>query len=140
MDKNIIWNPDMMLEIVLKKEDSFLIAMETLERIGMTSFNKETGEKTIYQSCHILHKQGKYYLMHFREMYALDGKQTEIPEIDLKRRNAIAEALKKWGLIEIIHEDVVLKEENKSMDRIRIISHKEKRNWKTKTMYKMGVK
>lgn len=136
---NIIeWNPSMMLEISLKKADSFLIVMETLERIGMTSFNKESNEKTIYQSCHILHKQGKYYLMHFREMYALDGKSTEIPELDIMRRNGIADALKNWGIIEINNETLVT-DETKSMEKVRIISHKDKNSWTKKCMYKMGI-
>ena len=139
-EKTISWKPEMMLEVSLQKEDSFLIAMETLQRMGMSTFNKDSNEKILFQSCHILHKQGKYYIMHFREMYALDGKNNEIPEIDIKRRNAIAVALESWGIIKILNKDALISEETMSLDRIRIISHKEKKGWVLKNMYKMGVK
>lgn len=139
-EKNINWIPEMMLEVALKKEDSFLIAMETLQRMGMSSYDREKDQKTLFQSCHILHKQGKYYIMHFREMYALDGRSNVIPELDIKRRNAIASALENWGIVEILNKESLITEETTSLDRIRIISHKEKKDWVLKNMYKMGVK
>ena len=140
MEKNIEWIPDMMLEVKLKIEDSFLIAMETLQRMGMTSFNKESGEKIISQSCHILHKQGKYYIMHFREMYALDGRNNEIPEMDIMRRNSIAVSMEEWGIIDIVDRDRLITENTVSSDRIKIISHKDRKGWTLKSMYKMGTK
>lgn len=136
--EKIKWTPEMMLEVELVKEDSFLIVMETLQRMGMVSI--EGDKKTLYQSCHILHKQGRYYILHFREMYALDGKEMKIPVDDITRRNGISKALSNWGIIRIPNSDFLLTEETCSLDRIRIISHKEKEEWNLKTMYKMGNK
>ena len=103
MNTTITWTPELMLEVRLNKEDSFLIAMETLQRMGMSTV--KDGENTILQSCHILHKQGRYYIMHFREMYAMDGKNPEIPEVDIARRNGVALALEKWGICEIVGKE-----------------------------------
>lgn len=141
METVVNWAPEMMLEITLQRDDSFLIAMETLKRMGMSNPAKEGEDKdTLYQSCHILHKSGRYYLMHFREMYALDGKTSEIPEIDLMRRNGIALALEKWNIITIVNKDMRITDDNHTLDHVRIISHKDKKNFNLKTMYQMGVK
>ena len=100
MSDEIKWSQDLMLEVTLREPDDFLKVRETLTRIGVASRK----ERKLYQSCHILHKKGKYYIVHFKELFALDGKQTNISENDLQRRNRIAKLLSDWGLIEIVEE------------------------------------
>ena len=119
-----------MLEVTLKEPDDFLKVRETLSRIGVASRK----EKKLYQSCHILHKQGKYYIVHFKELFALDGKETNLTENDIGRRNRIASLLKDWGLININGEV-----QNMSpLSQIKIISFKEKSEWTLETKYNIG--
>ena len=128
--ENISFSKDDMLEVTLKEPDDFLKVRETLSRIGVASRK----EKKLYQSCHILHKQGKYYIVHFKELFALDGKETNLTENDIGRRNRIASLLKDWGLINI-NDDV----QNMSpLSQIKIISFKEKSEWTLETKYNIG--
>jgi hypothetical protein len=124
-----------LLEVKLKKEDDFLKVKETLTRIGVASRK----DKTLYQSCHILHKRGKYYIVHFKELFALDGKSTDFEDNDLARRNTIANLLAEWGLI-----DVVIKEQSAlpiaPLSQIKIISYKEKDEWALTAKYNIGKK
>ena len=125
-----LWNTDKMLEVSLKEPDDFLKVRETLSRIGVSSRK----EKKLFQSCHILHKQGKYYIVHFKELFALDGKETNLTENDIGRRNRIASLLKDWGLINISGEV-----DNMSpLSQIKIISFKEKSEWTLETKYNIG--
>ncbi len=129
--ENINWSKEHMLEVILKEPDDFLKVRETLSRIGVASRK----EKILYQSCHILHKQGKYYIVHFKELFALDGKDTNLKEKDIGRRNRIANLLKDWGLVSIPKENG----ENMSpLSQIKIISFKDKKNWELKTKYNIG--
>ena len=128
--ENVSFNKDNMLEVTLKEPDDFLKVRETLSRIGVASRK----EKKLYQSCHILHKQGKYYIVHFKELFALDGKETNLTENDIGRRNRIASLLKDWGLINISSEV-----QNMSpLSQIKIISFKEKSGWTLETKYNIG--
>lgn len=128
----IEWHPEKMLEIKLKEPDDFLKVRETLSRIGVASRK----EKKLYQSCHILHKQGRYFIVHFKELFALDGKGTNINENDISRRNSIAALLGDWGLIEIIGES----EPKAPLSQIKVISFKEKNEWDLETKYNIGKK
>ena len=126
------WIQDDMLEIVLKEPDDFLKVRETLSRIGVAS-RKDT---KLYQSCHILHKQGKYYLVHFKELFALDGKETNLSENDIARRNTIGKLLSDWGLVTVKGEI----EPVAPLSQIKIISFKEKNEWILETKYNIGKK
>lgn len=132
----ITWSPNDMLEIKLKKEENFLIIAETLKRIGMVIDKSKTGlsVNTLMQSCHILHKKGRYYIMHFREMFALDGQNNKIEVNDIYRRNGIALVLKEWGLC-----DIVSKIDNHTLQGIVIIPHIEKKNWHLNSNYQVGI-
>ena len=131
MESNI-WSQGQMLEVSLKEPDDFLKVRETISRIGVASRK----ERKLYQSCHILHKQGRYYIVHFKELFALDGKETNISENDIARRNSIAKLLKDWGLVDIIgNADVVA-----PLSQIKIISYKEKDEWILETKYNIGKK
>jgi hypothetical protein len=123
------------VEVVLKHEDDFLKVRETLTRIGVSSRK----ERVLYQSCHILHKQGKYYIVHFKELFALDGKLSTITENDIQRRNAIANLLEEWGLLKIVNYDI-LKENMAPIHQIKIISFKEKDDWELVAKYNIGKK
>ena len=126
------WKQDDMLEIVLKEPDDFLKVRETLSRIGVASRK----DRKLYQSCHILHKQGKYYLVHFNELFALDGKETNLSENDIARRNTIGKLLSDWGLVTLKGEvDPVA-----PLSQIKIISFKEKNEWILETKYNIGKK
>ena len=126
------WKQDDMLEIVLKEPDDFLKVRETLSRIGVASRK----DRKLYQSCHILHKQGKYYLVHFKELFALDGKETNLSENDIARRNTIGKLLSDWGLVTLKGEvDPVA-----PLSQIKIISFKEKNEWILETKYNIGKK
>ena len=128
--ESVNWTQEQMLEVTLKEPDDFLKVRETLSRIGVASRK----EKKLYQSCHILHKQGKYYIVHFKELFALDGKETNLTENDIGRRNRIASLLKDWGLININGEV-----QNMSpLSQIKIISFKEKSEWTLETKYNIG--
>ena len=128
-----LWKPDKMLEVGLKEPDDFLKVRETLSRIGVASRKN----KTLFQSCHILHKQGKYYIVHFKELFALDGKDTNISENDIARRNTIANLLSDWGLVNVVSKSVV---EAAPLSQIKVISFKEKNEWSLETKYNIGKK
>jgi len=128
-----LWKPDKMLEVGLKEPDDFLKVRETLSRIGVASRKN----KTLFQSCHILHKQGKYFIVHFKELFALDGKDTNISENDIARRNTIANLLTDWGLVKVIKESNV---EAAPLSQIKVISFKEKNEWSLETKYNIGKK
>jgi hypothetical protein len=129
---SINWSPEHMLEVGLKEPDDFLKIRETLSRIGVASRK----EKKLYQSCHILHKQGRYYIVHFKELFALDGKQTNLSENDIARRNTIANLLNDWGLVELMSNA----EPIAPLSQIKIISFKEKSEWVLETKYNIGKK
>lgn len=123
------------IEVSLNEQDDFLKVRETLTRIGVSSRK----EKVLYQSCHILHKQGKYYIVHFKELFALDGKPSNISENDIQRRNAIANLLEEWGLVKILNYKLI--EENIApLHQIKIISFKEKDEWDLIAKYNIGKK
>lgn len=128
-------NLENLVEVKLPEPDDFKIVMETLSRIGVASER----DNTLYQSCHILHKQGKYYLVHFKEMFLLDGKSSNFSEDDVARRNAIANLLSDWGLVELVD-----KKKSESpvapLRTIRILSHKEKSRWNLVAKYTIGKK
>ena len=130
--ESINWKPEQMLEVELKEPDDFLKIRETLSRIGVASRK----EKKLYQSCHILHKQGKYYIVHFKELFALDGKDTNLSENDIARRNTIAKLLGDWGLV-IVKGEL---EPIAPLSQIKIISFKEKDEWTLETKYNIGKK
>src|SRR6056300_1016383 len=128
------WHPEKMLEIKLKEPDDFLKVRETLSRIGVASRK----EKKLYQSCHILHKQGRYFITHFKELFALDGKSANLDDTDLARRNSIAKLLSDWGLLSILTPE--LHEECAPIGQIKIISYKEKDEWELVAKYNIGRK
>ena len=130
--ENINWTQEQMLEVELKEPDDFLKIRETLSRIGVASRK----ERKLYQSCHILHKQGKYFIVHFKELFALDGKQTNLSENDIARRNTIANLLRDWGLVTIMGSAEPLA----PLSQIKIISFKEKNEWILETKYNIGKK
>ena len=124
-----------LLEVTLKNEDDFLKVKETLTRIGVASRK----DRTLYQSCHILHKRGKYYIVHFKELFALDGKNTDFEDNDLGRRNTIARLLEEWGLIEIVREEQA-EAPLAPLSQIKIISYREKDEWELTAKYNIGKK
>lgn len=123
-----------LVQITLKESDDFLKVKETLTRIGVASKKNNT----LYQSCHILHKQGKYYIVHFKELFALDGKPSDINEDDLSRRNTIAKLLAEWGLLSIVSPSIV--EPADSMSSIKIIPFSQKKDWNLVAKYNIGKK
>jgi Bacteriophage translational regulator len=125
-----------LVEVTLVETDDFLKVRETLTRIGVASKK----DKTLYQSCHILHKQGKYYIVHFKELFALDGKPTDLTENDLSRRNAIAKLLQDWGLIKVVVPTQIETPIPIFISQIKIISHKEKNEWQLVPKYNIGSK
>lgn len=125
-----------LVEVTLKEKDDFLKVRETLTRIGVAS--KKT--KTLYQSCHILHKQGKYYIVHFKELFSLDGKPTDITDNDLSRRNAIVRLLEDWGLLGIVDRVRTETPEPIFLSQVKILSHKEKNDWELVAKYNIGNK
>ena len=130
--ESINWKPEQMLEVELKEPDDFLKIRETLSRIGVASRK----ERKLYQSCHILHKQGKYFIVHFKELFALDGKNTNLSENDIARRNTIGKLLGDWGLVEVKGTlDPIA-----PLSQIKIISFKEKSEWLLETKYNIGAK
>jgi len=130
--EEINWTQDQMLEIGLKEPDDFLKVRETLSRIGVASRK----EKKLYQSCHILHKQGRYFIVHFKELFALDGKDTNLSENDISRRNTITNLLKDWGLVTIIG----VMGELAPLSQIKVLSFSEKADWTLETKYNIGKK
>ena len=127
------WSPEEMLEVRLNEPDDFLKVRETLSRIGVASRK----DKTLFQSCRILHKQGKYYIVHFKELFALDGKDTNLSENDIARRNTIANLLADWGLVDVVGTTKI---EAAPLSQIKVISFKEKGEWKLETKYNIGKK
>ena len=134
MEENKIWKPADMLEVTLTQPDDFLKVRETLTRIGVASRK----EKKIYQSCHILHKQGKYYIVHFKELFALDGKQTNFSLNDLQRRNRIVQLLADWGLIGVVVPEKI--EDLAPLNQIKVLSFKDKNDWTLESKYNIGRK
>jgi len=126
------WTADLMLEVQLKEADDFLKVRETLSRIGVASRK----ERKLYQSCHILHKQGRYFIVHFKELFALDGKPTNISMNDLERRNTIAGLLEDWDLVKIIGNS----EQRAPLSQIKVLSYREKDDWILETKYNIGKK
>ena len=128
------WNADHMVEVTLKQPDDFLKVRETLTRIGVASRN----ENKLYQSCHILHKQGKYYIVHFKELFLLDGKNSDFSENDMQRRNRITKLLSDWGLVDVVNEESIA--DVSSVSQIKILPHKEKADWELIPKYSIGSK
>ena len=128
------WDASKMVEVRLKSPDDFLKCRETLTRIGVAS----RSEKKLYQSCHILHKQGHYYIVHFKELFLLDGKHSDFSENDVQRRNRITKLLSDWGLVEVVNEDMI--EEASSVSQIKILPHREKNDWTLVPKYSIGSK
>jgi hypothetical protein len=126
------WTPDLMLEVGLEESDDFLKVRETLSRIGVASRK----EKKLYQSCHILHKQGRYFIVHFKELFALDGKPTNISTNDIERRNTIAGLLEDWGLVTMIGDS----KSRAPLSQIKVLSFREKDDWLLETKYNIGTK
>ena len=134
MSEEISWSVGDMLEVTIKQPDDFLKIRETLTRIGVASRK----DKILYQSCHILHKQGKYYIVHFKELFALDGKKATLVENDIQRRNTIAVLLSDWSLIEIVNPQAA---ENKApLSQIKVLPFKEKKEWNLSAKYNIGKK
>ena len=130
--EELAWTPDLMLEVKLNESDDFLKVRETLSRIGVASRK----ERKLYQSCHILHKQGRYFIVHFKELFALDGKPTNISINDIERRNTIAKLLEDWELIELIS----ISEPRAPLSQIKVLSYREKDEWILETKYNIGKK
>ena len=133
-DQEYNWSPDQMIEVTLKEPDDFLKVRETLTRIGVASRK----EKKIYQSCHILHKQGKYYIVHFKELFALDGKRANLFVNDVQRRNRIAQLLSDWGLVNVVTTSAI--EDAAPLNQIKVLSYKDKSEWTLESKYNIGKK
>ncbi len=130
----IEWQPSDMVEISLSEPDDFLKVRETLTRIGVASRK----ERKLYQSCHILHKQGRYYIVHFKELFALDGKKTNLTNNDVQRRNRIAQLLSDWGLVTVVEKKSV--EDIAPLNQIKVLSFKDKDEWTLESKYNIGRK
>jgi len=133
-DIEVQWQPSDMVEVVLGQPDDFLKVRETLTRIGVASRK----ERKLYQSCHILHKQGKYYIVHFKELFALDGKATNLSLNDVQRRNRIIQLLSDWGLISIVTADKIA--DVAPLNQIKVLAFKEKDEWTLESKYNIGRK
>tara|TARA_B100000085_G_scaffold274826_1_gene291978 strand:- start:2122 stop:2568 length:447 start_codon:yes stop_codon:yes gene_type:complete len=133
-EPEVNWTLDQMVEVVLNEPDDFLKVRETLTRIGVASRK----EKKIYQSCHILHKQGKYYLVHFKELFALDGKPANLTVNDVQRRNRITQLLADWGLIVVVNPEKI--QDIAPLNQIKVLSYKDKGEWILETKYNIGAK
>ena len=133
-ESEIKWSSDQMVEISLNEPDDFLKVRETLTRIGVASRK----EKKIYQSCHILHKQGRYFLVHFKELFALDGKHANLTSNDVQRRNRIAQLLSDWGLIEVLNTDQI--KDIAPLNQIKVLAYRDKGDWILETKYNIGSK
>ena len=132
--KEVQWTKEDMIEVNLKEPDDFLKVRETLTRIGVASRK----ERKLYQSCHILHKKGQYYIVHFKELFALDGKKANLSENDVQRRNRIIKLLSDWGLIEIVKENLI--KDAAPLSQIKVIAFKEKGEWSLESKYNIGKK
>ena len=133
-ESEVKWSPDQMVEVTLGEPDDFLKVRETLTRIGVASRK----EQKIYQSCHILHKQGRYYLVHFKELFALDGKHANLTSNDVQRRNRIAQLIADWGLVSIV--DVNKIQDIAPLNQIKVLAYKDKNDWILETKYNIGSK
>ena len=133
-EPEVKWTTDQMVEVTLKEPDDFLKVRETLTRIGVASRK----EKKIYQSCHILHKQGRYFIVHFKELFALDGKHANLTVNDVQRRNRIIQLLTDWGLVTVLNIDSVL--DVAPLNQIKVLAYKEKNDWILETKYNIGKK
>ena len=133
-EPEVNWNQEMMVEVQLGEPDDFLKVRETLTRIGVASRK----EKKLYQSCHILHKQGRYYIVHFKELFALDGKHANLTSNDVQRRNRITQLLSDWGLIEVVKAESIA--DIAPLNQIKVLAFKEKDNWTLETKYNIGKK
>ena len=128
------WTPESMLEIILPEPDNFLKVRETLTRIGIASRK----DNRLYQSCHILHKQGRYFIVHFKELFALDGKESNITASDIERRNAIALLLQDWDLLKLVNK--INTDASSILSQIKVVSYKEKNEWELVPKYNIGQK
>ena len=133
-ESEIKWSSDQMVEISLNEPDDFLKVRETLTRIGVASRK----EKKIYQSCHILHKQGRYFLVHFKELFALDGKHANLTSNDVQRRNRIAQLLSDWGLVEVLNTDQI--KDIAPLNQNKVLAYRDKGDWILETKYNIGSK
>jgi len=133
-EPEVTWSQDKMIEVALNEPDDFLKVRETLTRIGVASRK----EKKLYQSCHILHKQGRYYIVHFKELFALDGKHANLTLNDVQRRNRITQLLCDWGLISVVNPEAV--ESIAPLNQIKVLAYKEKTEWTLETKYNIGKK
>ena len=133
-EPEVNWSSDQMIEISLSEPDDFLKARETLTRIGVASRK----EKKIYQSCHILHKQGRYFIVHFKELFALDGKHANLTQNDVQRRNRIVQLLADWGLVDIMNVEKI--QDIAPLNQIKVLSYKDKGDWILETKYNIGSK
>ena len=133
-EPEVKWSPDQLGEVTLNEPDDFIKVRETLTRIGVASRK----EKKIYQSCHILHKQGRYFLVHFKELFALDGKHANLTSNDVQRRNRIAQLLADWGLVGVV--DSVKIQDIAPLNQIKVLSYKDKGDWILETKYNIGAK
>ena len=133
-EPEVKWSTDQMIEVTLNEPDDFLKVRETLTRIGVASRK----EKKIYQSCHILHKQGRYYIVHFKELFALDGKHANLTVNDVQRRNRIIQLLCDWGLVTVIEPERVT--DIAPLNQIKVLAYKEKNEWILETKYNIGKK
>ena len=133
-EPEVNWSQDQMVEVTLNEPDDFLKVRETLTRIGVASRK----EKKIYQSCHILHKQGRYFLVHFKELFALDGKHANLTSNDVQRRNRIAQLLADWGLVGVVDADKI--QDIAPLNQIKVLSYKDKGEWILETKYNIGKK
>lgn len=133
-EPEVQWSPDQMVEVVLSEPDDFLKVRETLTRIGVASRK----EKKLYQSCHILHKQGRYFIVNFKELFALDGKRANLTVNDVQRRNRIIQLLADWGLISVV--DISKIENIAPLNQIKVLAYKDKQDWILETKYNIGSK
>ena len=133
-EPEVNWDPNQMVQVTLNEPDDFLKVRETLTRIGVASRK----EKKIYQSCHILHKQGRYFLVHFKELFALDGKHANLTSNDVQRRNRIAQLLVDWGLVGIVSAESI--QDVAPLNQIKVLSYKDKGDWILETKYNIGGK
>ena len=133
-EPEVNWNQELMVEVTLNEPDDFLKVRETLTRIGVASRK----EQKLYQSCHILHKQGRYFIVHFKELFALDGKHANLTSNDIQRRNRITQLLSDWGLIEVVKAESIA--DIAPLNQIKVIAFKEKDNWTLETKYNIGKK
>tara|TARA_B000000609_G_scaffold154183_1_gene143554 strand:- start:123 stop:548 length:426 start_codon:yes stop_codon:yes gene_type:complete len=134
VELEVNWSPDQMIEVTLNEPDDFLKVRETLTRIGVASRK----EKKLYQSCHILHKQGRYYIVHFKELFALDGKKANLFENDVQRRNRVTQLLQDWGLVKIVESSKV--NDSAPLSQIKVLSYKDKGDWTLESKYNIGKK